>query len=236
MDALKGLILSGAPERACVRSPTRAPSSSCRWRTSPCSSTASRPWPPPASARWGSSSRPRRAARSAAPSATARASASRSGTSSRTLPLGLAHAVLTAEPFLGTSPFVMYLGDNLLRDGIVELVDTFRSEAPDALILLTPVPDPETTACRAERGRPRRAAGREAEATGDQPGSRRGLHVHPRRSSTPRARSSPRGATSSRSQMRSRRSSSAGCGSIPTSCTGGGRTPARFRTCSRRTG
>jgi glucose-1-phosphate thymidylyltransferase len=58
-------------------------------------------------------------------------------------PLGLAHAVLTAEEFLGDSPFVMYLGDNLLRDGIVELVDTFRSEEPDALILLTPVPDPE---------------------------------------------------------------------------------------------
>jgi glucose-1-phosphate thymidylyltransferase len=37
----------------------------------------------------------------------------------------------------------MYLGDNLLRDGIVDLVDTFRSEQPDALILLTPVPDPE---------------------------------------------------------------------------------------------
>jgi glucose-1-phosphate thymidylyltransferase len=58
-------------------------------------------------------------------------------------PLGLAHAVLTAEPFLGASPFVMYLGDNLLRDGIGELVDTFRREEPDALILLTPVPDPE---------------------------------------------------------------------------------------------
>jgi glucose-1-phosphate thymidylyltransferase len=58
-------------------------------------------------------------------------------------PLGLAHAVLTAEPYLGDSPFVMYLGDNLLRDGIVELVETFRTEQPDALILLTPVPDPE---------------------------------------------------------------------------------------------
>src|SRR4051794_20561352 len=58
-------------------------------------------------------------------------------------PLGLAHAVLTAEPFLGASPFVMYLGDNLLRDGIRNLVETFRSEEPDALILLTPVPDPE---------------------------------------------------------------------------------------------
>jgi glucose-1-phosphate thymidylyltransferase len=58
-------------------------------------------------------------------------------------PSGLAHAVLTAEPFLGDSPFVMYLGDNLLRDGITELVGRFRSAEPDALILLTPVPDPE---------------------------------------------------------------------------------------------
>jgi glucose-1-phosphate thymidylyltransferase len=58
-------------------------------------------------------------------------------------PRGLAHAVLTGEEFLGQSPFVMYLGDNLLRDGIVQLVETFKSEEPDALILLTEVPDPE---------------------------------------------------------------------------------------------
>jgi glucose-1-phosphate thymidylyltransferase len=58
-------------------------------------------------------------------------------------PLGLAHAVLTAEPFLGADPFVMYLGDNLLQGGIQELVAAFREHEPDALILLTPVPDPE---------------------------------------------------------------------------------------------
>ena len=58
-------------------------------------------------------------------------------------PLGLAHAVLTAEPFLGNSAFVMYLGDNLLQGGIEELVAAFRDHAPDALILLTPVSDPE---------------------------------------------------------------------------------------------
>jgi glucose-1-phosphate thymidylyltransferase len=58
-------------------------------------------------------------------------------------PLGLAHAVLTAEPFLGESPFVMYLGDNLLQGGISDLVAAFREHSPDALILLTPVPDPE---------------------------------------------------------------------------------------------
>jgi glucose-1-phosphate thymidylyltransferase len=58
-------------------------------------------------------------------------------------PAGLAHAVLTAEPFLGDSPFVMYLGDNLLQGGISDLVAAFREHEPDALILLTPVPDPE---------------------------------------------------------------------------------------------
>jgi glucose-1-phosphate thymidylyltransferase len=58
-------------------------------------------------------------------------------------PLGLAHAVLTAERFLRGSPFVMYLGDNLLQGGIEDLVSAFRAGRPDALILLTPVPDPE---------------------------------------------------------------------------------------------
>jgi glucose-1-phosphate thymidylyltransferase len=58
-------------------------------------------------------------------------------------PLGLAHAVLTAEDFLGDSSFVMYLGDNLLRDGIEDLVQTFQSSRPDALILLQEVSNPE---------------------------------------------------------------------------------------------
>ena len=58
-------------------------------------------------------------------------------------PAGLAHAVLTAKDFIGDSPFVMYLGDNLLRDGLRGLVTSFREHEPDALILLTPVEEPE---------------------------------------------------------------------------------------------
>jgi glucose-1-phosphate thymidylyltransferase len=59
-------------------------------------------------------------------------------------PLGLAHAVLTAEDFLGDSPFVMYLGDNLLRDGIQDLVAEFRAGDADAMILLQRVPNPQS--------------------------------------------------------------------------------------------
>ena len=58
-------------------------------------------------------------------------------------PSGLAHAVLTAEEFLGDEAFVMYLGDNLLQGGIRDLVERFRESQPDALILLTAVADPQ---------------------------------------------------------------------------------------------
>src|SRR3954454_19465165 len=58
-------------------------------------------------------------------------------------PAGLAHAVLTAEPFLGDSAFVMYLGDNLLQGGMTEFVREFQAGEPDSLILLTRVTDPE---------------------------------------------------------------------------------------------
>ena len=57
-------------------------------------------------------------------------------------PLGLAHAVLIAEEFLGDSPFVMYLGDNLLKEGIAPFVRDFERSEPDALILLQRVNDP----------------------------------------------------------------------------------------------
>jgi glucose-1-phosphate thymidylyltransferase len=58
-------------------------------------------------------------------------------------PRGLAHAVLVAEDFLGREPFVMYLGDNILKSGIISLVKEFQERRPNALILLTPVPNPQ---------------------------------------------------------------------------------------------
>ena len=58
-------------------------------------------------------------------------------------PLGLAHAVLTAADFLGDTPFVMYLGDNLIKDGIVGFVEEFKSKDVDALILLAHVAEPQ---------------------------------------------------------------------------------------------
>jgi glucose-1-phosphate thymidylyltransferase len=62
-------------------------------------------------------------------------------------PLGLAHCVLIARAFLGDDDFVMYLGDNLIRQGVKEFADRFQAERRladpvAARILLTRVPDP----------------------------------------------------------------------------------------------
>ncbi len=58
-------------------------------------------------------------------------------------PLGLAHAVKISERFLGGEPFVMYLGDNILKSGITSLVEEFLQKKPNSLILLTEVPNPQ---------------------------------------------------------------------------------------------
>jgi len=57
-------------------------------------------------------------------------------------PLGLAHAVKTSQHFLKDDSFVMFLGDNLIKDGIVSLVNEFRDESPNSQILLARVPNP----------------------------------------------------------------------------------------------
>jgi len=58
-------------------------------------------------------------------------------------PRGLAHAVLTARDFVRGEPFVMYLGDNLLLEGIARFVQEFERHRPDAQIFLARVPEPE---------------------------------------------------------------------------------------------
>ncbi|WP_414752655.1 glucose-1-phosphate thymidylyltransferase [Anabaena sp. CCY 9910] len=58
-------------------------------------------------------------------------------------PAGLAHAVTVARPFLKDSPFVMYLGDNLIQQGdLSNFLQQFIQEQPDALILLREVVNP----------------------------------------------------------------------------------------------
>lgn len=58
-------------------------------------------------------------------------------------PLGLAHAVLIAEAFMAGDPFVMYLGDNLIRERLAPLVERFALGRPNAQIFLAHVPNPE---------------------------------------------------------------------------------------------
>ena len=58
-------------------------------------------------------------------------------------PLGLAHAVLISQSFIGDDPFIVYLGDNLLAKGIVPFVERFVDAQPAAQILLARVSDPK---------------------------------------------------------------------------------------------
>ncbi len=57
-------------------------------------------------------------------------------------PKGLAHAVLISEPYVRNDSFVMYLGDNLLRQGAKPMVQTFLENKADCVIAVKPVKDP----------------------------------------------------------------------------------------------
>ncbi len=56
-------------------------------------------------------------------------------------PLGIAHAVGLSRPFLADDPFVLYLGDNVLRGGIVAFVEQFRRSGAAAAVVLKRVAD-----------------------------------------------------------------------------------------------
>ena len=58
-------------------------------------------------------------------------------------PRGLAHTVLIAEEYLAGDSFVMFLGDNLIKDGITDLVREFEECRPNAQILLARVREPQ---------------------------------------------------------------------------------------------
>lgn len=58
-------------------------------------------------------------------------------------PLGIAHAVKTAQPFLKQSPFVLYLGDTLTDQGLAPFIKKFQNEKLDALIILKDVQNPQ---------------------------------------------------------------------------------------------
>jgi glucose-1-phosphate thymidylyltransferase len=58
-------------------------------------------------------------------------------------PLGLAHAVIVARDFLGEDDFVMYLGDNVLLEGLTRFVERFQRHSPNAQIFLARVREPE---------------------------------------------------------------------------------------------
>ena len=57
-------------------------------------------------------------------------------------PKGLAHAVQISEGFIGDSPFIMYLGDNLIKQGVIPLIRTYYNENSDCVICITQVQNP----------------------------------------------------------------------------------------------
>ena len=57
--------------------------------------------------------------------------------------MGLAHAVITAREFVQGQPFLMYLGDNVLLEGLSRFVQEFERNRPDAQIFVARVPEPE---------------------------------------------------------------------------------------------
>ncbi len=58
-------------------------------------------------------------------------------------PLGIAHGIKISEDFLNDSPFVLFLGDNFIKEGIARYVEQFQSGSHNALVLLCPVDRPQ---------------------------------------------------------------------------------------------
>jgi glucose-1-phosphate thymidylyltransferase len=57
-------------------------------------------------------------------------------------PLGLAHALKTALPFVAGDDCLMYLGDNLVKGGVKDVVASFAAHRPNCQIMLAQVDNP----------------------------------------------------------------------------------------------
>lgn len=57
-------------------------------------------------------------------------------------PKGLAHAVKLAEEFMGSDPFIMYLGDILIKEGLAPIINRYHNESSDCVICVSNVSDP----------------------------------------------------------------------------------------------
>ena len=58
-------------------------------------------------------------------------------------PLGIAHAISLTQPFVGSDKFVVVLGDNLIGDNIINLVDKFEKSNYDAYLLFSESSHPQ---------------------------------------------------------------------------------------------
>jgi glucose-1-phosphate thymidylyltransferase len=83
-------------------------------------------------------------------------------------PLGIAHAIKVSRLFLGEGPFVVFLGDNFIKGGVVPYVERFRRGGPDCQVLLKSVPNPqEFGVAQFENGRLARVAEKPSQPPSD---------------------------------------------------------------------
>ncbi|MBC8527480.1 MAG: glucose-1-phosphate thymidylyltransferase [Candidatus Cloacimonetes bacterium] len=58
-------------------------------------------------------------------------------------PKGLAHAVKMGQSFIGSEPFMVFLGDNIFEDDLSNLVKHYEREKPSSIIILKEVNEPQ---------------------------------------------------------------------------------------------
>ena len=59
-------------------------------------------------------------------------------------PKGISHAIKLCKNFVGDDKFIVYLGDNILRKGLIDYKNKFEEKNTDAMILLCKVDRPSS--------------------------------------------------------------------------------------------